>query len=93
MGCVRGCVQQVDGLDKRCATPRVLWVLRPLTVMSMGMGLHVFCFGIMTAFLQAFRNPEGPPIFVWPPEEFAHGDQISWKLRRATYGLRDALKD
>ena len=79
--CVRGCFQQVEDLDKLFASTPVLAILKLLIVMSLAMGLSIYCFDITTAFLHAFLNTNEPPIFVWPPPEFFPGRNILWKLK------------
>lgn len=74
--CIRGCSQQVEDLVTLVASTPVLYMLKLLVVMSTAMGLHIFCFNNMTAFLHAFLNPEEPSIFVWPPEELFPRKQI-----------------
>lgn len=57
-----GCFQHVEELGKLSASTLVPSILKPAVVMSMAMGLGIFCIDITTACLHAFLNPADPPV-------------------------------
>ena len=84
-----GCYQyDLDKDDLYASTPLLL-TLKILLLLALLYGHTVRFADVSTAFLHATLDYD---VFVVPPKEYYPAGDVLWKLRKAMYGLRTALK-